>query len=407
MARPPVKKPAPAAKPQPEPSDVTDAGETQENQADDLSAVMAELAGSSSSTVTVYRAVKGQNQQYVFKCSPDAFSLDTLRDTYNGGEFRLYITRDGQLWKNRTVHVEPKQASAPVPPTQAAELAAAMREGFAKQAELMAATLRTLAAPAPPPPPPLLSRIDIPAAITAVSGLLAVLRPPMPPMPAPAPGLDAGKSVDLILRGIELGREVKGDGGDGEVTLMGVVKDLLKSPLLAQAVQAATVGARPQASQPRPQPQAKPQQIPQAVQPQPVPPAASPIPGQVIDNQSFASETQTPMNQQLMTMYLPLLCAKAAEGSDSSLYADLILDSVDADTLHALLAAQPSTVDVLIGYHAGVAAHREWFEEMISTVKEALAEDVGTVAQLEGNNASHTDASAHPTPSIPGGASAG
>ena len=102
--------------------------------ADDLQSMMAELAGTSSSKVTVYRVVKGQPLGYVFACSPDAFSLDTLRDKYNGGEFRLFISKDGQLWKNRTVYVEPKQVSqAGEPaPTETATVAAMKNASRAK-----------------------------------------------------------------------------------------------------------------------------------------------------------------------------------------------------------------------------------------------------------------------------------
>lgn len=377
-------------------ADVTPAGE-QVDPSDDLQAMMGELAGASSSSISVYRSNKGQQLAYVFKCTPDAFSLDTLRDKYNGGEFRLFITRNGVLWKNKTVYVEPKQTTGgDAPPTQAAELAAVMREGFAKQAEMMAATLRALAsAPTPPPPAPLLKGADIPAILTALPALIGMLRPPPAP---PAPSLDANKSIDLILKGIELAREVKAEGGgEGEPSMLGILRDLIKSPMLAQA--AAAMATQPAPAAPRlPQPAAPRPPQPQVTIPQPPPPPAQP---------SFASETPPPMMQNMLTQYLGLLCVKAAEGSDPSLYADLVLDSLDADTLQQLLSRPPSAVDALIADHPPVAQHREWFEQLVAIIAEALAPEPDPVAQLAGNETGQDHAADDATPTIPRGASAG
>lgn len=371
---------------------------------DDLQAMMGELAGASSSSISVYRSNKGQQLAYVFKCTPDAFSLDTLRDKYNGGEFRLFITRNGVLWKNKTVYVEPKQTTGgDAPPTQAAELAAVMREGFAKQAELMAAALRSLAAAPPPPPspPPLIRGADIPAILTALPALIGMLRPP----PAPPPvGLDPSKSVDLILRGIELAREVKetAGGGEGEPSMLGLLRDLIKSPMLAQA--AAAMTAQQTAA-------AQPARLPAPAQPRPPQPSVTiPPPPPNPAQPSFASETPTPMttaSNPMLTQYLALLCNKAAEGSDPSLYADLVLDSLDADTLQALLDRPPTPVDALIADHPPVAQHREWFEQLVAIIAGALAPEPEGMPQSGDVIPGDANAVDHATPTIPGGASAG
>lgn len=366
----------------------------------DLQSMMAELAGSSSSSVTVYRSNKGQQLAYVFKCTPDAFSLDTLRDKYNGGEFRLFITKEGQLWKNKTVYVEPKQASAgEAPPTQAAELAAAMREGFAKQAELMANVLRTIATPAPSPVS-LLSGIDIPAAITAISALLSTLRPP-PPQPVPQ-GVNPDRAIDMLMKGFELARELKGNEGGAEPTLMGLMSDLLKSPMVGQMVAAAQ--AQPQAQQ-RIAPPRPPQQPPKP----PAQPLAPPLntPPVQVPAQSFASETQPEPVNPMLTQYLALLCAKAADGADPALYADLVLDNLDPDLLDTLLARLPTPVDGLIADHAAVAEHREWFEQLVAIIKGALAPEAPPVAQSGINEGPPDHASGNTTSAVPGGTPAG
>lgn len=368
----------------------------------DLQSMMAELAGSSSSSVTVYRSNKGQQLAYVFKCTPDAFSLDTLRDKYNGGEFRLFITKEGQLWKNKTVYVEPKQASAgEAPPTQAAELAAVMREGFTKQSELIAGVLRTLASPAPAPAvPTLFSNLDLPGVITAVSALLSTLRPP-PPQPVPQ-GVNPDRAIDMLMKGFELARELKGSEGGAEPTLMGLMSDLLKSPMVGQMVAAAQAQptAPPRIAQQRP-----PQQPPKP----PAQPLAPPLNTPPVQQpaQSFASETQPEPANPMLTQYLGLLCAKAAEGADPSLYADLVLDNLDGDLLDSLLARKPTPVDGLIADYAPVAEHREWFEQLVAIIIEALAPEAPPVAQSGLNDGPSDHASGNTTPAVPGGASAG
>jgi hypothetical protein len=388
MARPQVRRPA-APAPAPAVEGEEAALPTGAELADDLQTLMSELAGSSSSKVTVYRYVRGQQLAYVFACSPDAFSLDVLRDKYNGGDFRLFISKDGVLWKNRAVSVEPKQtagASEPAP-TQSAELGAVMREGFAKQAAMMAEALRAIAMPAPAPVSPF-AGIDIPAAITAVSALLATLRPPPAPPPIQQNG-GTDKAIDMLLKGIDLARELKSEsGGDGETSMLSILREFIKSPMLAQAV---SVAAQPPAAPVRPA-LARPPQAPPVQQPA----------------QSFASATPAapPMNM-LLTQYLGMLVKKAEEGSDPVLYADLVLDSLDEETLRALLVRPPSAVDALIADFAPVAQHRDWFQQLIDAIVAALASDGSEVAQFPIDNTGQDHAAGHTPPSVPGGDSAG
>lgn len=388
MSRPQIarRRPAPAA-------DVTDVpADTREEDApvDSLQAMLAELGGATSAAITVYRAERGQKQQYVYKCSPDEFSLDVLRDKYNGGNFRLYISKNGVLYKNVEVAVEPRHATSEAAPSDAVALAAAMREGFERQSAALAAALRTLAAPPPPSP---FAGINIPEAITAFSALLGVLRPP--PVPAPPPP-DPSAHINMLLQGIELAKELKGDS-EGEPSVMGLLRDLIKSPLAAQAI-AATAAAQPapvsHGQLPKPAGQ-RPQPGPQPT----VPPIATP---------STAQPTQ-PQGPNMLAHYLGILCTKAAEGSDATLYADLVLDSVPEDQLRAIMYGHghASTIDALIAMRPDVAAHREWFQGLIDTIDGVLQApddlDPGTpdVGQ-------YGDAAVNPTaPSVPGGTPAG
>jgi hypothetical protein len=109
----------------------------------------------------------------------------------------------------------------------------------------------------------------------------------------------------------------------------------------------------------------------------------------------------------MMTQYLAQLTRKAAEGGDPALYADLILDNIDVDTLQTLLNRLPSPVDALIGDYAPIAGHREWFQAMVDVIAQALAEPDPSQAQSTGLDKAPTDVAANSTFVIPGESSTG
>lgn len=354
--------PAPQAPPAPEVAApaVDPLEEIASGERDSLSALMGELVGVDDATVTVYRATRNQPQAYMFKCSPASFSLDDLRDKFGGGEFRVYITRGGEPWRNRRVIVEQKAGGMPseieAKPSAVDALAAVMREGFARQAEIMA----TLARPAPSSSS-MFSGMDLPAVITAAAAAITALRPP--PAPAPAPVADSGRSVDramdMLMKGIELAQTMGGGGGGGDdPSLMALLRDFVKSPMLAQAVSSTL---RPAVAAPSFQPArpVAPMQSQPAV-------AAPVVP---------VAQEETAMVNPLIAHYLGALVGFAAEGSDPTLYADLILDRLPDETLRGLLDAKPDPVTVLAGINPKVLQHRDWFVELVETIRAALGSD--------------------------------
>lgn len=111
--------------------------------------------------------------------------------------------------------------------------------------------------------------------------------------------------------------------------------------------------------------------------------------------------------------YLGMLCQKAAEGSDPSLYADLILDSLPFETIEELSKLQPDPLSALTAIHPPMAAHREWFTELINLVLQTALGDApvdvgdGSVAQYGNVPAGPTDATSPTTPAVPAGDSLG
>lgn len=344
--------PPPAADSAPLAADGLDGARTD---ADAIGSMMSELAGASSAKVTVYRAVRNQPLAYMFACTPAEFSLDDLRDRYNGGDFRLYIAKDGALWRNVRVSVEPPQGGRPADvaaPSGLAELASVMRDGFARQAEALAAR-----ATAPPPPPPW-AGLDIPATIAAAAAAISALRGPAPAVMPAAPADNGGAAVDMLLRGIELAKELRSEGGD-DPGMMGVLRDLVRSPMLAQAVGAmAAQSAPPAAARP-----AAPRPAPVLQHAQAAPGPAAPV------EPPPAPNTETPP---MFSHYLAMLTSRAADGADPTLYADLVLDGMSESQIRMVLNAQPDAVSALVAIYPPAAAHRDWFERMVAEVRAAL-----------------------------------
>lgn len=334
---------------------------------DALSEMMASLQGASTSRITVYRIVKNQPPSYVFECDPTSFSLDDLRDKYNGGEFRLYVMKDGRLFKNMRVVVEPKQVfhgqEPAAPPTSAlSDLVSVMREGFAAQNAALRDALAVR-------PPSMFAGMDLPAVITAAAAAITALRPPPVPVAPPQPD-NSEKALDMFMRGIEIASTMNSGGSDG---IGGMLRDVLRSPIVASAVQAAM---QPGAQAPRP---AQPQLLgPQQAAPQ--------QPTQPADQVSHAKPADIPQEAQtkMLAYYLGFLVGKARLGADASLYAELVLDNVPDAQLTPMLARGDGLIDYLIEVHPPVAEHREWFATLMREINELLEPEAPEETQPAG-----------------------
>jgi len=128
--------------------------------------------------------------------------------------------------------------------------------------------------------------------------------------------------------------------------MIDVVRDLLKSPLVANVLQAATQ------PQPQPQPQMQPQNVAiSTAQPRPV---TSPLP-----------------EPDMKSTYINMLLQKARQGSSPELYADYILDNVSEDIIRTHLI-NPGVLESIEKDYPEVANHREWFNALQSAIIEVL-----------------------------------
>lgn len=316
---------------------------------DSLSEMMSGLQGANTARIHVYRIVKNQPPAYVFECDPTTFSLDDLRDKYNGGEFRLFIMKNSRLWRNMRVLVEPKQVfhgADPSPPvSHVADMMALMRDSLTQQTTM----IRDMLSSRPPAASPF-SGMDVPQVITAIAAAITALRPAPAPVAPPAPD-NSEKALDMFMRGLEIAQNLNQGGDTG---IGGMLRDVLRSPIVAAAVQSAIPSQ--QAQQPRP-----------AALPNPQPPAQ-------VSHAKPAEPVNPPQQDEnkVLAYYLGFLVGKAQSGAEPSLYAELVLDNVPDAQLTPMLARGDGLIDHLIGVQPLVAQHREWFSKLLDEINDLL-----------------------------------
>lgn len=346
--KPPPRPPAPAPTPT-----VVDPGEQLDPSGDPadvaLSAMMSELAGTADAKVTAYRYKKNEPLSYLFKCHPEAFSLDELRDKYNGGEFKLYIARDGGLWRTMVISVEPPARITHEmggPPANA-DITIAMREGFERQAKQLSDAIAALRPTQP--------ALDIPALLMSATSMITALRqasePSHPPAPAPAPPTPQASiesMISLLQKGVELGRDITpgAAGPAGDAGFIGLIRDLIRSPMLGTVLEAAR--AQTAAAVPIPAPP------PRATQPAPAAvavPTPQPSAGVVM------------LTEPQLRWIAQQLVPKARNNSNPGLYAEYILDNAPPGQVRAFVL-QPDAIEQLVRVNPEVQIYRQWFDAL-------------------------------------------
>ena len=318
-----------------------------------LETVMADLAGAQGAKITVYRLVKNSPMVFLFDCQPDSFSLNDLRDRFNGGSFRLYISRDGKLWKNKTISVE-----APIKPASdlasGADLVIAMREGFERQGQIMRDILMTR--PLGPPAAPVTPAVDFPSLIQSMSQLMGQMRPSVPVAAPSAPAPSMETMLNLVLKGIEIGREVSSaatdDGG-----IIGVVRDLIKSPILEQALRSAVPSTATAIAPTSPVALIDPTTPVAPIAPRP---ATQPVQTNGADNMNT--------KEMWIRAQLHFLVNKAEKDSDPELYAAYIVDNLPLDDVIAFID-RPDALEQMISLNPKVGDYRSWFESLRDEIK--------------------------------------
>ncbi|MHB8414599.1 MAG: hypothetical protein ACYDDA_03840 [Acidiferrobacteraceae bacterium] len=303
----------------------------------------------------------GEREAYCMDYSRDTLSLSAIRETFGGGTYKItaYGPNSRYAGQRRVTIAElpkamqPPQSAGPSGDL-AAILTAAKGDGAAMSVlmKVLDSQGQMLAA--------LLSKPQPQTGPTTIE-ILQLIRE----MKADQPKANEGSAVDLLLKGIELGKEFAGDADGGMLGVASKGLDILR-PLVER-------GATPaSAAQPQPQRQALPSPAAVAAQPEP-----APIP-----------ETDQMLKQlNWLRQQTAVLCSYAARGKNPGLYAEVLLDNlpdfIDADELMKRLS-EPNAIAQLAQLNPNVAKYQPWFEELRKAIISFLHEDEPALPGDEG-----------------------
>jgi len=320
---------------------------------------------------------------------------ERLMANYGAGHYSIRVYRvaprtGARLYRKFSLRIETPQIQAPaiVGPESSALAALVKQQGDALQ---MLMTRLTQA----PAPAPVAAATDPVAMFKQMAEMATAMRALAGPSQPVAPAVDP---FDMLKSVIGLVREANSDGEPKSVidqVMQFANSDAMKMIVsgMQQAQPQPAMIAGPQTQQPRPaqpqiqtQPQRAPQPAPQPAQTQQAP---------------TTSEAEQMMHK------LGYLVTRAQKGSDTITYAEWTWDNFDAHWISALLD-MPDPIGAMTTYSPNVGEHREWFANVIETLREMREE----ARELAAENSSLTVeanagqmAPAH-TPPTPNGVSA-
>lgn len=342
----------------------------QQNDIDDqINSILAEV-GTDKNDVTfhfqVWRVVKDQAEMaYLFKGTPaDLPIMDRLRDEFDGGKFFIQIYKNKKRFRRLTVSVEApkKQPIAQLVRNDMAEMVRVLADQQEKQFAMLRDTMIQLTGKPSTPQP---SQMEM---MTGMMTLMMSMKQFVSAPPQDTFGPE--KMMDLLIKGMEIGRE-SGGGGEGS-TLMDIARDLIKSPLLVTLSQAAN---QPQNQTPAQNRQQLPTPQANATLPNNPLPLKKPE-SEVITEQSQPKAEGKKMNltESVMKHYLNMLVQKAEKDSDPILYAEFILDNVPLEMVQENIARE-DLIEYAASFDPRVKRHEKWFTELRDHIVNVLTEE--------------------------------
>jgi hypothetical protein len=314
--------------------------------------------------IRVYR-VFGNNRErfgesYLFTISPDELPIyDRLRDVHGSGRYRGRAYKNGVLENSFEIDIEavnepPRNVPAPAEtpaiskPGEALTLLQALEQSNMRMMEFFERRLAQLAPPQPPPDPM--------AAMTQLATLMTTMKSLMPEPPA--------QNLDILLKGMELAKDFGGGGGD--TGFLDIVKELVRSPLVENALTNAA------ASRGLVQPSAVPAIAPPAVRPI-LPANATPVmPTSGPNHQAMG---QNDVNE-FVAAQLNTLVMLAGARSDPALIAETVYDNLPDATLDYIVSSE-NIIAELAAIDPRVNQHVVWFQHLLTAVKRIDAEEQG------------------------------
>jgi len=286
----------------------------------------AELIGGGGGTVRIERLAKSGQWEFVDEWSAESFTLREVQQTFGGGDYYFRV-RDAQ--KRYRKQIRKRLAELPASLLKGPAVASAVdpiAAALAKQTELLAQLLAKLSTPQPQADARAGLLDDLVKFKTILGG-------------GERSGNSFKEAMDMVSTAMEFSKKI---GSGGETSGWDVLEELIAQAgePVGRAIEAAVQAVRGR------QLNGAPRVLPKA--PEPIEGTAMKIPPR----------------------YVALLVEKAVEGSDPTLYADLILDNVPEDMIRGVL--EGGIVTALGAVDARVKDHAQWFEQLGAVLSDAL-----------------------------------
>ena len=336
-----------------------------------LQKAIAEFKGESNATMHIYNmdnSTDGRKGEFIEFLNIGDYTHEDLmvklRDEYYGGKFKLQIRQGGVIKMSEIVNVV-KSEPPKDEPTQSQDLAALVEAAKGDNSQMfqlmmnqnnqnMAMMMKMVEAIGNRPEPPR-ETFGAKEMIAMLAGVKEIMGDNKSDNP-----------MELFIKGMEMGRETS-DGKDDNIVQTAL--KTLGAPLAQLASQATEMQPQPKMGAPAPAPQAA----------HPGPPSlrnTSHTPS--FDEQEAQAEQQlnTAMNQpantgqeenmqlamlQKLQPYLQMLVNAAAQNADPEIYANMILDQIDENTVKQFMGDE--YYEKLFQFFPNVAMYRGWFDE--------------------------------------------
>lgn len=293
-----------------------------------LAAITSEFGGQKGDInfkLTIYRIVEGKGERaYLFAALPAELPiLDRLRDEYGGGNFEVWIYKNGKIFKRQKVSVEAPKKPAYIPPPQQSndigKLAEVMIMGFQKLGEMITHNQNTVREP-----------VNFMEMQTNMMNQMLMMKQLFD---SPKPE----NNMDMFLKGVEIAKQFS--DGDRESNSNDVFKGLIETfgPPLVSAV---TQNVENQKAQ-----------------------AGAEIRKPINPKQLAGKPKMLNPREMMLKAQLKNLCDKAIQGKDAGLYAEVVVDSVPENIIRQFLG-NPNYLQELARIHPPVTMHAPWFNEL-------------------------------------------
>lgn len=336
--------------------------------------------------IRIYQLDKsaGNAEGYLFSVLPDELDglLDRVRDEKGTGTYRMRAYK--KEGKQKSVFAQTDfRVIAPVrpvtPPQQQTEMAAILAAINASNERTQQLLERLLINPPQALIPQVPATPQSPySAMKEMLEAMAQLRGAFMPQ-------EGTSATDLIIKGVELANKLRGENSDTEREpgMMDIIKEFIRSPLLARMAEtqpalAGVPAVIPQpasavpASVPNPQPQPAPANTTKASEQHSEKPASQ--------GEAASFDWNNPQHLAKLRGDILYLNEKAKKASPPELYADWLMDNWPHDLIYAI-AMSANTMPTLGRLVPETTPYAGWFQKLIAELQN-LVNDAG-----EGNAA--------------------